>query len=135
MRAVDTNIFARLITDDDPDQAATAHALLAAGPIWISKTVLLETNWVLKRAYEMSPIEIHEAFTRILGATNVYTEDKAMVFEALALILQGVEFPDAIHLASRPAGTEFFTFDRTFIKRAKRAGVARISDASIWRSH
>jgi predicted nucleic-acid-binding protein len=134
MLAVDTNVFVRLIADDDPDQTAIAHSLLAIGPIWVSKTVLLEANWVLKSGYNFDLGEIREAFTRVLGLANAHIEDKAAVSAALALTLHGVEFADALHLSGRPSGIEFLTFDRTLIKRATRAGIAGVSDASAWRS-
>jgi predicted nucleic-acid-binding protein len=49
MLAVDTNVLVRLLTGDEPKQAAAARALFAAEPIWIAKTVFLETGWVLRR--------------------------------------------------------------------------------------
>jgi predicted nucleic-acid-binding protein len=134
MLAVDTNVVTRLIADDDPDQVATARLLLAAGPIWVSTTVLLETNWVLRRAYNFGTSEIREAFTRLLGTHNVHTEDKAAVASALSLTLHGIEFADALHFTCRPTAAEFVTFDRTLINRAKRAGVAGISDAATYLS-
>ena len=51
MIAVDTNVLVRLLTGDDLKQAAAARSLFAAGPIWIAKTVLLETAWVLRSLY------------------------------------------------------------------------------------
>ena len=50
MIAVDTNVVVRLLAQDDPKQAA-ARTLFAAGPIWIAKTVLLETEWELRTVY------------------------------------------------------------------------------------
>jgi predicted nucleic-acid-binding protein len=49
--AVDTNVLVRLLTWDDPQQGTAAKSLFAAGPIWIAKTVLLETGWVLRSLY------------------------------------------------------------------------------------
>jgi predicted nucleic-acid-binding protein len=51
MVAVDTNILVRLLTGDDPKQAAAARSLFASEQIWIAKTVLLETGWVLRSLY------------------------------------------------------------------------------------
>jgi predicted nucleic-acid-binding protein len=51
MIAVDPNIVVRLLTNDNPGQAATAKSLFAAGPVWIAGTVLLETGWVLRSLY------------------------------------------------------------------------------------
>jgi predicted nucleic-acid-binding protein len=51
MIAVDTNVVVRLLTNDEPLQAGAARSLFASGPVWIAKTVLLETAWVLRKLY------------------------------------------------------------------------------------
>lgn len=127
MTAVDTNILVRLLTGDDPDQVAAARSLFAAGPIWIAKTVLLETGWVLGSLYGFEQDAIRTAFTKLLGLTNVHVEDEAAVAAALSLAAQGIQFPDAIHLSSRPAGCAFVSFDRAFVRRARRAGEPGVS--------
>ena len=131
MLAIDTNIVVRLIMGDDPGQAALVRALVAAGSVWVSRTVLLETNWVLESNYGLDESKIRDAFRSLLGRDNVVTEEKTSVAAALALAEQGVEFADALHLFSRPPGAEFVTFDRTFVRRAKRAGVQGISEAYL----
>jgi predicted nucleic-acid-binding protein len=127
MIAVDTNVVVRLLTGDDPKQAAAARSLFAAGPIWIAKTVLLETGWVLRSLYGFDDSAIRDAFTRLLGLQNVHTEDKASMAAALALSAHGVELADAMHLTSRPPGAVFVSFDRSFVRRASRAGATDIS--------
>ena len=44
MRAVDTNIVVRYLTGDDLEQAAKASAAIDAGPVFVSTTVLLESE-------------------------------------------------------------------------------------------
>ena len=127
MTAVDTNVVVRLLTADDPKQAAAARALFEAGPIWIAKTVWLETAWVLGSLYGFEDSAIHEAFTKLLALVNVHTEDKPSIAAALALTAQGIDLADAMHLTSRPSGARFVSFDQMFIRRAKRAGVSDIS--------
>lgn len=126
MIAVDTNLVVRVLTDDDPVQTAQARAVLAAGPIWIAKTVLLETAWVLRRVYGLDGPAVLMAFDRLIALESVSVEDEPAVFGALALMANGIDFADAFHLASRPAGTMFLSFDRSFVRRAERAGVDRI---------
>src|SRR5271154_7558551 len=116
MTAVDTNVVVRLLTDDDPNQAAAARSLFATGPIWIGKTVLLETNWVLKSLYRFEESAIRDAITMLLGLKNVHTEDKSAMASALALTTQGVELADAIHLTSRPPRATFVSFDESFLR-------------------
>ena len=127
MIAVDTNVVVRLLTGDDPKQAAAARSLFAAGPIWIAKTVLLETGWVLRSLYGFEESAICDAFTKLLGLKNVHTEDESAVAAALALSAHGVELADAMHLTSRPPGAVFVSFDRSFVRRASRAGATGVS--------
>ena len=129
MIAVDTNVLVRLLTQDDPKQAAAARSLFEAGPIWIAKTVLLETGWVLGSLYGFDQSAIRDAFTKLLGLRNVHAEDESSVADALALTAHGIGLADAMHLSSRPPGSHFVSFDRSFIRRANRAGVTRISTA------
>jgi predicted nucleic-acid-binding protein len=127
MVAVDTNVLVRLLTGDDPTQEAVARVLFASGPVWIAKTVFLETAWVLSRLYEFEDGAIRDAFTKLLGLRNVHMEDEAAVAAALALTTQGLEIADALHLTSRPPGATFTSFDKSLVRRAKRAGVANVS--------
>jgi predicted nucleic-acid-binding protein len=129
MIAVDTNIVVRLLTGDDAKQSAAAKALFAGGAIWIARTVLLETVWVLRSVYEFEEDAIGGALTKLLGLKNVHVENKASLAAAMALREKGVELADAIHLSSRPEGATFVSFDQAFVRRAKRAGVADIFSA------
>jgi predicted nucleic-acid-binding protein len=128
MIAVDTNVLIRLLTGDDPKQEAAARSLFAAGKVWIAKTVLLETGWVLRSLYGFDEGAVREALTKLLGLKNVQVEDEASVAAALELIVNGIEFADALHLSSRPAGVAFVSFDRGFVRRARRAGVPDITE-------
>jgi len=130
MIAVDTNVLVRLLTGDDPKQAAAARSLFAGGPIWIAKTVLLETGWVLRSLYGFEESAIRDAFTKLLGLKNVHAEDESAVAAALALTAHGIELADAMHLSSRPPGAVFVSFDRSFVRRATRAGSTGVSALS-----
>jgi predicted nucleic-acid-binding protein len=131
MTAVDTNVVIRLLTDDDARQGTAAKALFASGNVWIAKTVFLESEWVLRKLYGFDEGEIREAFRRLVGLRNVQAEDEAAVVAALALGENGVEFADALHLSSRPAGAVFRSFDRTLARRAKKAGAAGVAAAEF----
>jgi predicted nucleic-acid-binding protein len=126
MIAVDTNVLVRLLTGDQPKQAAAARSLFASQPIWIAKTVLLETGWVLRSLYGFEPSAIRDAFTKLLGLNNVRAEDESSVAAALALTVRGIELADAFHLSSRPPGAAFVSFEQSFVQRARRAGVSAI---------
>lgn len=122
MTAVDTNVVVRLLTDDDPVQSAAARKIFASGRVWIAKTVLLETCWVLRSLYGFSDDAVRVAFLKLLGLENVQAEDAGAVAVALELNDHGVDFADGLHLSSRPVGADFVSFDQPFIRRAKRAG-------------
>jgi len=131
MIAVDTNVLVRLLTGDDSRQEAAARSLFTREPIWIAKTVLLETGWVLRSLYGLEEAEILAAFTKLLGLENVHAEDESSVAAALALTTRGIEFADALHLCSRPPGAAFVSFDKSFVQRARRAGISDISNISV----
>ena len=127
MNAVDTNILVRLLTDDDPKQTAEVTAMFADGPIWIAKTVLLETEWVLRKLYGFEEHAIRDHFTQLLGLRNVHVEDEPAVTAALALAARGIDLADAMHFSSRPPGARFVTLDRDLVREAKRAGAPEVS--------
>ncbi len=131
MTAVDTNVLVRVLTGDEPVQVKAARSLFESGQIWIAKTVLLETSWVLRSLYQFEDDAICEALTRLLGLENVSVEDPSAVAFALALTARGIEFADALHLASRPDGTAFVSFDKSFVKRATRAGALGVRGAGV----
>jgi len=133
MLAVDTNVLVRFLTGDHQEQAATAVALFTAEPIWIAKTVLLETVWVLGAAYGFEQLTIREGLLKIISLENVQIEDEPAVSAALALTAHGVSLADALHLSSRPAACGFVSFDRALVRRASRAGVAEVFDVSAKR--
>src|SRR6266700_1727928 len=130
MIAVDSNILVRLLTEDEPKQAAAARSLFATGPIWIAKTVLLETSWVLRSLYGFEESAIREAFIKLLGLKNVHAEDAPAVAAAIALSGHRIELADAMHLSSRPPGAVFVSFDQRFIRRAKSAGATLVERLS-----
>ena len=131
MIAVDTNVLVRLLTGDDPQQEAAARSLFARESVWLAKTVLLETGWVLRRLYGLEASAISDAFSKLLGLENVRAEDESSVAAALALMAHGIDFADALHLSSRPPGAAFVSFDMSFVQRARRAGVFGISAISV----
>jgi predicted nucleic-acid-binding protein len=114
------------LTGDDPTQATAARIVFATGPVWLAKTVLLETAWVLRKLYGYDEGAICGAFQKLLGLANVYAEDGPGVMAALKLAAAGLEFADAIHIESRPHGAAFRTFDSKLIRRAKRAGASAV---------
>jgi predicted nucleic-acid-binding protein len=121
--AVDTNVLVRILTHDDPRQYSRAAALFASEEIWIAKTVLLETEWVLRSLYGFSASELGVALRALAGLSNVHVEDGVAVARAFELWSKGLDFADALHLVSRGEAEEFATFDDKLVKRAGSGGV------------
>lgn len=120
MLAVDTNIVIRLLANDDAAQARRAAVLFASEQIFISKTVLLESEWVLRFSYELPPKVILQALRNIIGLPNVMVEQQHEIAEALEGFQRGLDFADALHLASSRHAGKFATFDKKLIKRAEK---------------
>lgn len=120
MLAVDTNLVVRLLANDDMLQTRRAAALFASEQIFISKTVLLESEWVLRFSYELPPKVILQALRNIVGLPNVMVEQQSEIAEALDGFEQGLDFADALHLASSRRAGRFATFDKKLIKRAEK---------------
>jgi predicted nucleic acid-binding protein len=120
--ALDTNVIVRFLTRDEPRQAARAKALIEAEWVFVAKTVLLESEWVLRSAYGFEPAAIVASFARFLGLINVEVEDSWTVVRALDWYEEGLDFADALHLACAQRAGAFATFDRRLQRKGRRAG-------------
>jgi len=119
MIAIDANVLVRLLTGDDPAQAERAADLFSRERIHIPKSVLLETEWVLRYSYALSLVVILSSMRKVLGLPQVSVEDELSIVEALAAYAQGMDFADALHLASSARhAEEFATFDVRLKKRS-----------------
>ena len=118
MIAIDTNIIVRFLTQDDHTQYELSLRLFKQEDLFIPDSVLLETEWVLRFAYEFSPAEIVTALRKLLGLDNVYVEDGFKMAQVIDWHEHGLDFADALHLANSQHLPEFATFDEKFIKRA-----------------
>ncbi len=123
MKAVDTNVLVRYLTADDPAQASAASRIFEGDRVFISKSVLLETEWVLRGAYRRSPREIAGVFAALADAKEIEIEDERTVRRAIAWFAQGLDFADALHVASRRQDVEFLTFDKGLVSISRRAGI------------
>lgn len=120
MIGIDTNLIVRLLTNDDKKQAKYAAELIENNAIFIPKTVLLETEWVLRYTYELNPKVILEAFEKLLGLSQVNVEDPSSISNALHWYKNNFDFVDALHLASSHKTDKFATLDKSLIKIAKK---------------
>ncbi|MBO0905415.1 PIN domain-containing protein [Jiella sonneratiae] len=119
--AADTNVVVRLITRDDPRQFAKLLPLLAGGGLVLLPTVILETEWILRSVFAYSRKQIDQAFSALLAMDLVAVVDENVVVRALLNYRDGMDFADALHLASAQHCDEFVTFDRNMARRAAAA--------------
>ena len=120
MIAVDTNILVRFLVNDDPKQAQRARRLIEEEQIFVPKTVLLETEWVLRYTYEFGREAVAEALGKVCGLVQVTIEDTPAVRQALAWHQEGFDFADGLHLAASRQAERFYSFDQELVRRAKR---------------
>ncbi len=120
MLAVDTNVIIRYLTRDDREQFAKADALIREEDVYVCTTVLLETEWVLRRAYGFSPTRIVAALRAFAGLPSVILEDAPRAARALEWMEGGMDFADALHLSTAGGCEAFVTFDRRFAAAARR---------------
>lgn len=114
MRAIDANLVVRYLTGDDPEQAEKVRALIGYEPVFVPRSVLLETEWVLRGVYEFSPKQIIPALRALAGLPGVSVEDAALVATAMDWTDAGMDFADALHLAAAAGCEGFLTFDKPF---------------------
>ncbi|MDE0224384.1 MAG: type II toxin-antitoxin system VapC family toxin [Gammaproteobacteria bacterium] len=126
MIAIDTNVVVRVLTNDDPAQASAAATLLEREIVFLSVSVVLETEWVLRSVYGLHREAVARSLRRFLGVPTVTAESAGRVGQALSWYEEGLDFADALHLASATeAGAErLATFDGTFRRQAEAKGTA-----------
>ncbi len=122
MIAFDTNLLIRLPLDDAPAQADVAEALLADNAVFIPRTVLLESEWVLRASYHKTRAHISQFFVELLETENTVIENHQAVAGALDWYLLGADFADALHLAICVPAI-LHTFDQKFCKAAREQGL------------
>jgi predicted nucleic-acid-binding protein len=120
---IDTNVLVRFRVEDHaaPQQCRAAKNLFRRQTVFISESVLLETEWVLRAVYAVPRAEIHSAFTQLMRLRQVLFPDRQLLRQVFAYFKAGFDFADAWHLL-RGEGYELKTFDAQFIKKARESG-------------
>ena len=122
MKSLDTNVLARFFIDDPDDRevARQRPAAVAAltGRTYVSITVLLEFEWLMRGFYGLSARDVVRVLRALAGIEQSTLEDRDAVLEALTAVEQGLDFADALHLARSSRAASFVTFDRRLAKRA-----------------
>ena len=126
MRAVDTNVVVRFLAGDDPDQSPMARALVEAGDLFVTLTVMLEAEWVLRSVYDHTGQQVAAALRSFAGLPGVTVEEPERLAAALDRAEAGMDFADALHLGGTAGCTAFLTFDRRFVKAARVMGIKTV---------
>jgi predicted nucleic-acid-binding protein len=130
MAALDTNVLVRWLTDDDADQCALVDGLLDVTAekeqrLFVSVTVVLETEWVLRSRYRFDKPALITALDALLGVAELEFQHESALEQALWHFKQlgSADFADCLHLAlAAEAGRlPLWTFDA---RAAKLEGVA-----------
>ena len=128
MRALDTNVLARFFIDDADDIQAARQRPAAIAALaercFVSVTVLLELEWVMRGFYELPPKDVSRVLRALASIEHVTLEDRAAVLVAIDVLDKGLDFADALHLARSSRASGFATFDQRLAKRAKGLALA-----------
>jgi predicted nucleic acid-binding protein len=81
--------------------------------------VVLETEWILRGLYGLPAQDIARALSALVALPQVRSEDASTIVKALEFSRRGLDFADALHIASSRMAERFATFDRTLIRRAR----------------
>jgi predicted nucleic-acid-binding protein len=114
----DTNVLARAVLQDDPQQGQAAAALLErASLIAISLPTLCEFVWVLRRGANLSKEDVALSIRDLLDAGNV-SMNRPAVEAGLAVLEAGGDFADGViaHDGAWLGGETFVSFDRKAVE-------------------
>ena len=129
MIGLDSNVLVRYLAQDDVAQAARASRLIEREltertPGFVSLIVLVETCWVLKRLYGITPAEIAKTVRDLLDARQLVIENRSAVTRALART-KSDDIADGLiaEVAIQAGCTRIVSFDR----KAARSGMTLLS--------
>jgi|ERR1035438_4673146 predicted nucleic-acid-binding protein len=124
MIGLDTNVVVRYLTQDDPVQSRKATEILERRltpekPGFLCVVTMVETVWVLERAYGLSAKQIAAALERMIQTDVLLIENEQEVFTAMTALKSGRgSFADALIAAlGAKAGCEHtLTFDQKALR-------------------
>ena len=128
MRALDTNVLVRFFVNDADDKQAARQRPAAVAALseraFVSVTVLLELEWVMRGFYALPRRDIARAMRALAGIEHITIDDRDAVLSALEAFDAGLDFADALHMARSVRATAFATFDKRLAQRAKRLALS-----------
>lgn len=131
MIGLDTNVLARYYIHDEDDKEANKQQLAAkrlfesGQSLKVSKTVILEFEWILRGFYQFNPEDIIAVFQNLLSQPHISVESQQEIEQAISGLADGLDFADALHHAHYQDCEAMASFDdRKFARRVKRLGLA-----------
>ncbi len=121
---IDTNIFLRYLTKDDPVQYPRCRNLFKKAQngemlLVTSTLVIAELIWTLSSHYQVAKEQIIEKVSIIVGSAAVQIPDKEIIAEALVIYARkNVDYIDAYNsILMRQLGLkEIYSYDQDFDK-------------------
>lgn len=107
------------LVGDGGEQFGRAVNIVENNEVSIALTVVLETEWVLRDAYEYSHEDVLAAFQKVFGLPTVTVKDQQIVTRAMNFMAAGLDFADALHLVQAGDCEAFVTFDKRLVRKAK----------------
>jgi len=123
VRALDTNVLARFFVDDADDAQVAKQRPAAVAALsqraFVSVTVLLELEWVMRGFYELPAKDVLRVLRALASIEHITLEDRDAVLVAVDTCEKGLDFADALHIARSSRASGFATFDQRLARRAK----------------
>lgn len=124
---VDTNLFIRYFTNDNPILADRVEQLLddaATGSVQLVTTelVMAESVWVLESSYHLNHVQIAPLIRGILATPGMEVINGELVGKALVMYeLQNIDFVDAYiaALMEKQGIKDIYSYDKKHLSRVK----------------
>jgi predicted nucleic-acid-binding protein len=119
--ALDTNVLVRILIDDPQSAkqcAAVRKLASAAGNVYVSQVVQIETIWILESVYDFTRVELVEALEAVSSNQSFVLQQANIFRAALAEFRIGpADFADyVILMEARAESVDLATFDRKLSK-------------------
>ena len=122
---VDTNIFLRYLTNDDPGKADRVERILRKaidGQLRLMTNIMVvaELVWTLESYYGLSKQDISEKLSLLINTPNLDLPEKQRILKALVLYVeQNMDFIDAYnaHFAKDQGISAILTYDKKHFDR------------------
>lgn len=119
---IDTNIFLRYLTRDDPLRYEKCREILKKGVegkigLVTSEMVIAELIWTLLSYYKVSKTDIVEKISVIVSTENLYIPDKDIIIDAVILYSRkNIDYIDAYNAVFMRYHDfqDIYSYDRDF---------------------